>query len=93
MVEQGGVVRTFQNDPDATASTEFFDISSRVHMEGEAGLLGMAFHPSFTTNGLVYPNFTEQVGGELRSVTAEVHRAWMVARRSMPRASEACSRS
>jgi glucose/arabinose dehydrogenase len=71
VVEQGGVVRTFQNDPDATASTEFVDISSRIHMEGEAGLLGMAFHPSFATNGLVYLNFTEQVGGELRSVTAE----------------------
>jgi glucose/arabinose dehydrogenase len=71
VVEQGGVVRTFQNDPDATASSEFVDISSRVHMEDEAGLLGMAFHPSFTTNGLVYLNFTEQVGGELHSVTAE----------------------
>ena len=71
VVEQGGVVRTFQNAPDATASTEFVDISSRVHMEGEAGLLGMAFHPSFATNGLVYLNFTEHVGGELRSVTAE----------------------
>ena len=71
VVEQGGVVRTFQNDPDATASTEFIDLSSRVHNEGEAGLLGMAFHPSFATNGLVYLNFIEQVGGELRSVTAE----------------------
>ena len=71
VVEQGGVVRTFQNDPDATASTEFIDISSRVHNEGEAGLLGMAFHPSFATNGLVYLNFIEQVGGELHSVTAE----------------------
>ena len=58
VVEQGGVVRTFQNDPDATAATDFIDISSRVHMEGEAGLLGMAFHPSFATNGLVYLNFT-----------------------------------
>ena len=71
VVEQGGVVRSFQNDPDATESTEFVDISSRVHVEGEAGLLGMAFHPSFATNGLVYLNFTEQVGGEFRSVTAE----------------------
>lgn len=71
VVEQGGVVRTFQNDPEATASTEFVDISSRVHMEGEAGLLGMAFHPSFATNGLVYLNFTKRVGGQIRSVTAE----------------------
>jgi glucose/arabinose dehydrogenase len=71
VVEQGGVVRTFPNDPDATESAEFIDLSSRVHMQGEAGLLGMAFHPSFSTNGLVYLNFTEEVGGELRSVTAE----------------------
>src|SRR5688572_7687541 len=45
VVEQGGVVRTFPNDPDATEPTDFVDISSRVHMSGEAGLLGMAFHP------------------------------------------------
>jgi hypothetical protein len=31
----------------------------------------MAFHPSFATNRLVYLNFSEQVGGENRSVTAE----------------------
>src|SRR5262245_20876626 len=73
VVEQGGVVRTFQNDPDTTAATDFIDISSRVHMDGEAGLLGMAFHPSFATNGLVYLNFSEQVGGEVHSVTAEFH--------------------
>jgi glucose/arabinose dehydrogenase len=71
VVEQGGVVRTFQNDPDATAATDFIDISSRVHMDVEAGLLGMAFHPQFATNGLVYLNFTEQFGLELHSVTAE----------------------
>jgi glucose/arabinose dehydrogenase len=71
VVEQAGVVRTFPNNPDAAASTQFVNISSRVHMEGEAGLLGMAFHPSFSANGLVYLNFTEQVGGELHSVTAE----------------------
>ena len=71
VVEQGGVVRAFQNDPDATSATDFIDISARVHMDGEMGLLGMAFHPSFATNGLVYLNFSEQVGAELRSVTAE----------------------
>jgi glucose/arabinose dehydrogenase len=71
VVEQAGVVRTFPNDPDATASTQFINVSSRVHMDGEAGLLGMAFHPSFSANGLVYLNFTEQVGGQLHSVTAE----------------------
>lgn len=71
VVEQGGVVRTFPNDPDAAAATEFLDISSRVLDDGEAGLLGMAFHPRFATNGLAYVNFSELVGGQVRSVTAE----------------------
>jgi glucose/arabinose dehydrogenase len=71
VVEQGGVIRAFPNDPDATASTEFLDITTRVHEDGEAGLLGMAFHPAFATNGRVYLNFSEQVGGQVRSVTAE----------------------
>jgi glucose/arabinose dehydrogenase len=71
VVEQGGVIRTFQNDPDATSATEFVDLSSRVHVEGESGLLGMAFHPSFATNGRVYLNFTEDAGGEIHSITAE----------------------
>ncbi len=71
VVEQGGVVRAFANDPDAADSTAFIDLGSRVLEDGEAGLLGMAFHPDFATNGLVYLNFSELVGGEVRSVTAE----------------------
>src|SRR5262245_60786293 len=47
VVEQGGVIRAFPNDPDATSATDFLDISSRVLDDGEAGLLGMAFHPDF----------------------------------------------
>jgi glucose/arabinose dehydrogenase len=71
VVEQGGRIRAFDNDPDAGATADFVDLRSRVHTSGEAGLLGMAFHPDFTTNGLVYLNFSELVGGVVRSVTAE----------------------
>jgi glucose/arabinose dehydrogenase len=71
VVEQGGRIRTFANDPDASTAADFVDLRSRVHLSGEAGLLGMAFHPDFTTNGLVYLNFSELVGGVVRSVTAE----------------------
>src|SRR5262245_18705665 len=74
VVEQGGVVRTFQNDPDVTTATEFIDLSSRVHMEGEAGLLGMAFHPSFATNGLVYLNFTQLVRSQVPPVPPQFDR-------------------
>jgi len=71
VVEQGGVIRAFANDPDATSSATFVDLTARVHEEGEAGLLGMAFHPAFATNGRVYLNFSELVGNQVRSVTAE----------------------
>lgn len=71
VVEQGGRIRAFPNDPDATVATDFVDLSARVLAGGEAGLLGMAFHPDFATNGRVYLNFSEQVGAQVRSVTAE----------------------
>ena len=71
VVEQSGRIFAFENSPDADVAEEFVDLRDRVHREGEAGLLGMAFHPDFSTNGLVYLNFSELVGAQLRSVTAE----------------------
>lgn len=71
VVEQAGTIQAFPNDPDAADAAEFVDLGGRVVNDGEAGLLGMAFHPDFATNGLVYLNFSELVGGEVRSVTAE----------------------
>jgi uncharacterized repeat protein (TIGR03806 family) len=57
VVEQGGTVRTFSGE-NPTSSDIFIDISDRVVSGGEAGLLGMAFHPDFTTNRLVYLSYT-----------------------------------
>jgi len=71
VAEQGGRIRAFENDPDADAAVNFVDLTGRVHADGEAGLLGMAFHPDFAVNGRVYLNFSELVGGQVRSVTAE----------------------
>jgi glucose/arabinose dehydrogenase len=71
VVEQGGRIRTFENDPDADTATDFVDLRNRVHESGEAGLLGMAFHPDFAANGRVYLNFSELVAGGVRSITAE----------------------
>lgn len=71
VVEQGGLVRVFENDSAVASTQDFVDLRARVHSDGEAGLLGLAFHPDFVTNGRVYLNFSEQVGGVIRSVTAE----------------------
>jgi uncharacterized repeat protein (TIGR03806 family) len=73
VVEQGGAVRTFANDPNVTASTPFIDITTRVNSGAgaEAGLLGMAFHPNFATNGQVFLSYTGYGGPtNLRSVIA-----------------------
>ena len=71
VVEQEGRIFSFANDPAADATVEFVDLRDRVHREGEAGLLGMAFHPDFANNGLVYLNYSELAGAQLRSVTSE----------------------
>jgi glucose/arabinose dehydrogenase len=47
VVQQDGRVLVFPNDPMAAATAVFVDISGRVAFRGEAGLLGMAFHPRF----------------------------------------------
>ncbi len=56
VVEQGGVVRVFDNTPNVATMATFIDISPRVTFPAgsELGLLGMAFHPQFSTNRAVY---------------------------------------
>ena len=58
VVEQRGVIQVFQNSPAAQKSTVFLDIEKQVHSGGEAGLLGLAFHPDYKTNGYFYLNYT-----------------------------------
>jgi uncharacterized repeat protein (TIGR03806 family) len=67
VVEQGGVVKWFNNDNTATTTTTFINLTSRVTSGGERGLLGMAFHPNFATNGQVFLSYTRTNGG-LQSV-------------------------
>ena len=63
VVEQGGTVRVFDNQPAVTASRSFVDISARVRAGGEQGLLGMAFHPGFPTDPRVYLSYTNATSG------------------------------
>ena len=72
VVEKAGAVWTFPDDPDATLDDIllFADISDRVNSSpNEAGLLGMAFHPDFSTNGEVYLSYTRSAAG-LESVVS-----------------------
>ncbi|MBX3229486.1 MAG: PQQ-dependent sugar dehydrogenase [Labilithrix sp.] len=56
VLEQGGRVLRV-NDDGATVGV-VLDVSSKIVAGGEAGLLGVAFHPQFATNGFVYLYYT-----------------------------------
>lgn len=60
VVQRTGAVRVFPNDEAAASASTFIDISDRVNSEAgqEAGLLGLAFHPRFATNGQVFLSYT-----------------------------------
>ncbi|MEM9076686.1 MAG: PQQ-dependent sugar dehydrogenase [Bacteroidota bacterium] len=59
VVEQGGIIRVFDNDTNVANSEVFLDISSLINTNAnEQGLLGLAFHPDFESNGYFYVNYT-----------------------------------
>src|SRR4029078_12387133 len=63
VVEQQGRIRIIQNGQ--LLATPFLDISSRVASGGERGMLSVAFHPQYKTNGFFYVYFTG-TSGEIR---------------------------
>lgn len=68
VVEQTGIIRVFQNNPSVSASAIFLDIRDQLTNGGELGLLGLAFHPSYSSNGYFYLNYTAP--NPLRTVIA-----------------------
>ncbi len=64
IVEQYGVISVLENGE----RYNVLDISEKVTFFGEAGLLGLALHPDFLTNGLAYVSYTK---GSLVSIIEE----------------------
>jgi glucose/arabinose dehydrogenase len=61
VVEQRGVIRVIEAG--ALRDEPFLDIRDRVFDVGnEQGLLGLAFHPAFASNGAFYVNYTRGTG-------------------------------
>ncbi len=52
-LDQNGIIVEFDMNPDIDSSI-FLDITGRVFKDGEMGLLGLAFHPDYETNGYFY---------------------------------------
>lgn len=60
IVQQSG--RILIQDRGRMLGTPFLDISSSISSGGERGLLGLAFHPGYASNGRFYVNYTEPSG-------------------------------
>ena len=71
VVEQGGIVYLLPKGRDSKEAKTFLDISDRhPYRENEEGLLALAFHPQFKTNGLFYIFYSQQ--NPRRSVLSEI---------------------
>jgi len=76
IVEQPGRIRIVENGQ--LVATPFLDISSRVGSGGERGMLSVAFHPQYKSNGFFYVYFTA-TNGDIRierfTVSSNVNQA------------------
>lgn len=61
VVQQDGIIKIIQ--PNGTInSADFMNISSKVLYGGERGLLGLAFHPQYATNGYFFVYYNNTAG-------------------------------
>jgi glucose/arabinose dehydrogenase len=76
VVEQSGRILTIESG--TVLATPFLDIRSLVSSAGEQGLLSVAFHPRYATNGWFYVNYTDLSGATVvarYSVSGDPNRA------------------
>jgi glucose/arabinose dehydrogenase len=62
VVQRGGLIRIV-NANGTINTTPFLSLSSIITAGGERGLLGLAFHPDYATNGRFYVNYTRSGDG------------------------------
>ena len=63
IVTKAGQILSF--DEEGNALGTFLDIGSKVgNSGGERGLLGLAFHPNYASNGYFFVNYTSSSGGD-----------------------------
>ena len=61
LVKQTGQIVVWKNG--AVLPVSFLNLSSLILLGGEQGLLGLAFHPDYATNGYFYVNYTSKPDG------------------------------
>ena len=71
IVEQRGTVRIVQNGTLQTGN--FLDIQDRTRNRGEMGLLSIAFHPDFASNGRFFVNYVSDASEPNSQCTSSNH--------------------
>lgn len=61
VVQQDGIIKIVQPNG-TTNAADFINISSKVLYGGERGLLGLAFHPQYSTNGYFFVYYNNTAG-------------------------------
>ena len=64
ILEQPGTIKVLQ--PGSSTPTIFLDIITKVLSGGERGLLGLAFHPQYSTNRRFFVYYTRQTDGAIQ---------------------------
>jgi len=68
VVQQRGIIWVFPNDSTINTRKTFINLNSIVSPTGsETGLLGLAFHPNYATNGYFYVNYTRTISSQLKT--------------------------
>ncbi len=63
ITEQTGIIKIMNfSDGAVLYEPAFLDVSSLVNVAGERGMLGMAMHPDYASNGYFYLNYTDLNG-------------------------------
>jgi len=61
VVEQGGLIKVIDADG-SVLPTPFLNLSGQISTGNERGLLGLAFHPEYASNGFFYVNYIDTNG-------------------------------
>lgn len=64
IVQRGGIIKVVQ--PGSNVATDFLNITSRTSVDGERGLLGLAFHPNYETNRRFFVYYTRVADGAIQ---------------------------
>jgi glucose/arabinose dehydrogenase len=61
-VLQTGQVKVFSKAEGASIAQDFLDISSKLSLTFEAGLIGLVFHPNYSSNGFFFVHYINSAG-------------------------------